>query len=117
MLAGTVGGGGRLDFTVIGDPVNVASRVERLTRRTGDVVLITEATRAALQYSSLKLGARGELQVSGRLRPLRIYAVEPPGVSAPSAGGIAARGYCRRACCGFRPFALRCPQKRHVHPT
>jgi class 3 adenylate cyclase len=30
---------------VIGDPVNVAARVEHLTRETGDTILITEATR------------------------------------------------------------------------
>lgn len=31
MIAGTIGGGGKLDFTLIGDTVNVAARVEQLT--------------------------------------------------------------------------------------
>jgi len=48
VIAGTIGGGGRVEFTVIGDPVNTASRVEQVTRQTGDDMLITEATRRML---------------------------------------------------------------------
>ena len=48
VIAGTVGGGGRVDFTVIGDPVNTAARVEQLTRQTDSDLLITGATHAAL---------------------------------------------------------------------
>ena len=46
VVAGTVGGGGRVDFTVIGDTVNTAARIERATRTTGDAVLGAETTRA-----------------------------------------------------------------------
>ena len=37
VIAGTIGGGGKLEFTLIGDTVNVAARVEQLTKTTGDV--------------------------------------------------------------------------------
>jgi class 3 adenylate cyclase len=49
VVVGTIGGGGRLDFTVIGDPVNTAARVESATRQTDDDLLITEATRSLLR--------------------------------------------------------------------
>ena len=37
VIAGTIGGAGKLEFTLIGDTVNVAARVEQLTKTTGDV--------------------------------------------------------------------------------
>ena len=40
VVAGNVGGAGRLEFGVIGDAVNVAARVEAATRQTGDTVLV-----------------------------------------------------------------------------
>ena len=40
MIAGTIGGGGKLEFTLIGDTVNVAARVEQLTKITGDAILL-----------------------------------------------------------------------------
>ena len=41
VVAGAIGGAGRLSFSVIGDAVNLCSRVEAATRETGDPVLIT----------------------------------------------------------------------------
>jgi adenylate cyclase len=79
VLAGTVGGGGKLDFTVIGDPVNVASRVEEVTRATGDTVLITEATHALLSDTSLAMEPRGAIPLKGRNDPVRIYALVDSG--------------------------------------
>ena len=56
VVVGTIGGGGRLDFTVIGDAVNTAARVEAATRETGDDVLITAATPRAPPRRPRRLG-------------------------------------------------------------
>ena len=79
VLAGTVGGGGKHEFTLIGDAVNVAARVEELTKETGDGVLCTEATRRALQGDSAGLRPRGERVLRGKAEPTPLYAVDESG--------------------------------------
>jgi adenylate cyclase len=75
VVVGSVGGGGRLEFAVIGDPVNVAARVEHLTRETGDVALLTEATRCLLTDGSRKIEPRGDFALKGVAEPVPIYAL------------------------------------------
>ena len=64
VVAGSIGGAGRLNFSVIGDPVNVAARVEAATREIDEDVLITEATRRELS-SSIEIKACGEHELKG----------------------------------------------------
>jgi adenylate cyclase len=73
-LVGTIGGGGRLDFTVIGDAVNTAARVESQTRQTGDDVLITAATRALLREDHGEWTERGEVTLKGKSAGVRLLA-------------------------------------------
>jgi class 3 adenylate cyclase len=75
VVVGSVGGGGRLEFAVIGDPVNVAARVEHLTRETGDIVLLTEASRCLLSESSRRLETRGSFALRGVAEPVPIHAL------------------------------------------
>ena len=75
VVVGSVGGGGRLEFAVIGDPVNVAARVEHLTREIGDVVLATEATRCLLSDGGEDLEPRGDFALKGVSEPVPIHAL------------------------------------------
>jgi adenylate cyclase len=74
VIAGNVGGGGRLDFTVIGDAVNMASRVEAATRTTGDIILISERTKSALKYTVPSLIERRTVSIKGKRNPVALYA-------------------------------------------
>jgi adenylate cyclase len=76
-IVGTVGGGGKLEFTVIGDTVNTAARVETLTRLTGDDVLISEATRTRLRRDHGELVERPAAEVKGKAEPVRVWAPRP----------------------------------------
>ncbi len=87
VIAGTVGGGGRLDFTVIGDTVNTAVRVEGATRQTGDDVLVTEATLRLAGVPTESWHERRAVTLKGKRRGVRVFA--PP--SAPGAVDSEAR--------------------------
>ena len=80
VIAGSIGGGGRLEFTVIGDPVNVAARVERATRQTGDVVLLTEATRCLLTRDEGGLEPRGSMPLKGKSDGVALWSAKAPPV-------------------------------------
>jgi class 3 adenylate cyclase len=84
VVAGSIGGAGRLNFSVIGDAVNVASRVEAATRTTGDSVLITAATREQLTCD-FDLVRRGERELRGLERPIELFAVAGDGSDGASA--------------------------------
>lgn len=74
VVVGTIGGGGRRDFTVIGDTVNTAARVEAATRLTGDDLLITEATLRALGPDQDGFEERPSAPLRGKTAPVRLFA-------------------------------------------
>ncbi|MFL5867512.1 MAG: adenylate/guanylate cyclase domain-containing protein [Thermoleophilaceae bacterium] len=88
VVVGTIGGGGRLDFTVIGDPVNTAARVESATRQTDDDLLITEATRRLLSKDFGGWEERPPIELKGKLEEVRLYGSHP--LSAERGGAPAA---------------------------
>lgn len=73
VIAGTIGGGGKLEFTLIGDTVNVAARVEQLTKTTGDAILLTSQTVDALNSRPVGLTDRGVHALKGKSAGVQIF--------------------------------------------
>jgi class 3 adenylate cyclase len=77
VIAGTIGGGGKLEFTLIGDTVNVAARVEQLTKTTGDTILLTHQTVDALTIRQHEVVDRGAHALKGKSAPVQVFSLNP----------------------------------------
>ncbi|OBB64230.1 MULTISPECIES: adenylate/guanylate cyclase domain-containing protein [unclassified Mycobacterium] len=73
VIAGTIGGGGKLEFTLIGDTVNVAARVEQLTKTTGDAILLTEQSVNAMGSRPPALIDRGSHALKGKSAAVQVF--------------------------------------------
>jgi predicted ATPase/class 3 adenylate cyclase/tRNA A-37 threonylcarbamoyl transferase component Bud32 len=73
VLMGNIGGGERLEYTVIGDVVNVACRVESMTKADKIDILITEDVKSHTHHEAAD---RGEILVKGHVKPIHIYEVK-----------------------------------------
>ena len=74
VFAGNVGRAGKVKYAVVGDTVNLASRVEGLNKELGTTMLVTESTYLAAGLD-LEVKDRGLVSVKGREEPVRIYEV------------------------------------------
>jgi class 3 adenylate cyclase len=76
VIAGTIGGVGKLEFTLIGDTVNIAARVEQLTKTTGDTILLTQQCVDALASRPPGLTDRGLHVLKGKSAAVQIFALD-----------------------------------------
>ena len=72
MIFGNIGSEQRMDFTVIGDNVNLASRLESATKELNAGIVISEATWRRIEPLA-QVRDLGTIRVKGKDVPVRVY--------------------------------------------
>jgi adenylate cyclase len=74
VISGNIGSERRMDFTVIGDPVNLAARLEGLTRELKHRILVSESVRNAI-VDTIFCESLGKFAIKGKAEGVPVFAV------------------------------------------
>jgi adenylate cyclase len=73
VITGNVGGMERKEYTIIGDAVNLASRIEQATKQLGGQLLVSQAVVTMIAGANCKTVDMGLIELKGQAQPVRLF--------------------------------------------